>query len=514
MENTRTRNSMLIMATSGLRQIVSLIFAFVSRTIFIHILGAEYLGLNGLFSNILSILSLSELGIGTAISFYLYKPVADQDLERIKSLMQFYKICYRVVGLTIIGIGLLLMPFLRYMVNFEQDIPINLHIVFLLNILNFAMSYLFFAYKQALVGANQKQYKIEKINIFFVIVNCLADIIILIVFRSYMVYLVTKIVVTLVKNIVTAYRIDCEFPFLKEKDYEPIQRGEIKSIFKDIWQISIFRIGSVLFDATDNIIISMLMGTLVVGYYSNYLMIISQVKFVVNLVIRSFGAGIGNVVARECKEKQYKVFLELDFVVSFMSTICTVCLFQLLNSFVMLWIGDVNENYVLSQYVVGFLCICFYIETTTQIANAFREASGNFETGKSLQLIGGIVNILLSVIWGKEWGLEGIFCATVVSKFSITLIPFLMGVSRNVFGKGSFGLLKNYMCNVLVLMIDIVVLWGLAFKLHMTTIRGFVLEIILSVFISVVVTTLIDFKRTEMKLLLKRVSGICARRRL
>ncbi len=513
MGNTRTRNSILIMATSGLRQIATLIFTFISRTVFIHILGAEYLGLNGLFSNILSILALSELGIGTAISFYLYRPVADRDMERIKSLMHFYKICYRIVGIAIIGIGLFLMPFLPYMVNFEQDIPINLYAVFFLNVLNSAMSYLFFAYKQALVSANQEQYKIEKINIFFVIVNCLADICILIVFRSYIVYLITKIILTFVKNIIIAYRIDCEYPFLKEKKYKPIEKGEIKSIFKDIGQISIFRIGNVLFDATDNIIISMLMGTLVVGYYSNYLMIISQVKVVINLIVKSFIAGIGNVAARECKEKQYNVFLELDFVVTFMSTICTVCLFQLLNSFVMLWIGNVNKDYVLSQYVVGFLCICFFIDCTTQIANVFREASGNFETGKSLQLIGGIINILLSIAFGKVWGLEGIFGATVVSKFSITLIPFFVGVSRNVFGKGSFELLKNYMRNVIVMIIDIVILWRMAFKLHMTTISGFILEIILSAFISVIVTALIDSKRMEMKLLLKRVSGICIKRR-
>ena len=148
MKNTRTHNAFLVMLSVGIRQFLNLILQFVSRIIFIRILGAEYLGLNGLFSNVLSLLSLSELGIGSAISFYLYQPLADNDTERIKSLMQFYKNCYRAVGFTMIGIGVCIMPFLHLLVNLEQNVPENLYLVYMLYLLNTACSYFMYAYKQ------------------------------------------------------------------------------------------------------------------------------------------------------------------------------------------------------------------------------------------------------------------------------------------------------------------------------------------------------------------------------
>ena len=171
MENSRTKNSVLIMATSGVRQLLTLLLSFANRTVFIYVLGARYLGINGLFSNILAMLSLAELGIGSAISYYLYKPIALNDKEHIKSLMQFYKKCYRLVGLTILGFGCLIMPFLDKMVNLNQPISENLYLIYFLFLLDSAFTYLFWAYKQAIMFANQQQYKIEKINIGFAILS-------------------------------------------------------------------------------------------------------------------------------------------------------------------------------------------------------------------------------------------------------------------------------------------------------------------------------------------------------
>ena len=187
MENTRTKNVVLIAFTSVIRQFLNIITQFISRTVFIYVLGAEYLGLNGLFSNILSLLSLAELGIGSAISFYLYKPIAENDKERIKTLLSFYKVCYRVIGLTIIVIGLMVCPILPRIVNFKQNVPVNLYLVYVLYLLNIAMTYLVYAYKQALPLANQEQYKIEKLNMLFVIFNCLIDVVILLVFKNYVI---------------------------------------------------------------------------------------------------------------------------------------------------------------------------------------------------------------------------------------------------------------------------------------------------------------------------------------
>ena len=189
------------MAMSSMRQLLTILLTFVSRTAFIYTLGAEYLGLNGLFSNILSILALSELGIGGAIAFYLYKPLADKDIDRIKVLMKFYRRCYNYVGLAILGLGCCLMPFLHYLVNLEQSLPENLYLIYFIFILQNSCTYFFFAYKQTLVSANQELYKIEKYNIAFSFINCITDIVVLLVFRNFIVYLLFKLVLVIVKNI-------------------------------------------------------------------------------------------------------------------------------------------------------------------------------------------------------------------------------------------------------------------------------------------------------------------------
>jgi O-antigen/teichoic acid export membrane protein len=504
MNKSRTKNAMLTLMTSGIRQVLTLILTFVSRTVFIYILGAEYLGLNGLFSNILSLLSLSELGIGTAISFYLYKPLAEQNIERIKSLMQFYKKCYRVVGIAIIVIGCCLMPLLPKLVNFDQNVPENLYLVYFLYLINTAASYLFFAYKQALITANQEQYKIENVNIAFTFINCIADIVVLIVLKNYITYLVVRFLLVLLKNIIIAKKIDKEYPYICTKTNSGVTKKEIKIFFKDIWAVSLFRIGSTLFNATDNIIISMLLGTVVVGYYSNYYLIILQIISILMLIVRSFTAGIGNVVAKENREKQYVIFKQLDFAMYCITTVCTICLFQLLNSFIKLWVGSVSENYILSQTVVLCLCVSFYTDNTSQIMNAFREASGNFNTGKSLQLIGGIVNIILSVLLGKRYGLVGIFTATIISK-GFVMIPFIIGVSESVLKKGKHELLKDYIFKFIVMFGIMALVWLVCRYFHMGNIGYFIIECLFAIMIPIIVLYMIFRKTTEMESLKNRV---------
>lgn len=505
MKNSRTKNAVLTMLTSGIAQFLTLVLTFVSRTVFISVLGAEYLGLNGLFSNILSILSLSELGIGSAISFYLYKPLADKNVERVKSLIRFYKICYRIVGGVILVIGSCLLPILPKLVNFDVNVPVNLYLVYFLYLLNTAGSYLFFAYKQSLVLANQEQYKIEKINIVFTFINCFTDIVVLLIFRNYIIYLAIKFALVISKNLIIAKKIDKEYPFIKDKSVKPLTAGEIKGFLKDVGNISLFRIGSTLFNATDNIIISMLLGTTIVGYYSNYFMIIAQVTTVLAIIVRAFTAGIGNLIVTESKEIQYDIYKQLNFGVYFIVTIFTTCLFQLLNSFIKIWVGSFETNYVLSQSVVFCLCINFYFDNTTQVMNSFRETSGNFKTGRLLQLLGGILNIILSIVLGKKWGLVGIFVATILSKGLITVSPFLMGVSRNVFGKGRFVLLVDYYKKMIVMLILLAIVWFTCIYLHMNGIIYFIIECIIAIAFPTILLCIIYWKTSELKCLVNRV---------
>lgn len=513
MSNTRTKNVTLIAVTSVFRQLLNLITQFLSRTIFIYVLGAEYLGLNGLFSNILSMLSLAELGIGSAMSFYLYKPIAENDKERIKSLLSFYKLCYRVIGLSMIGVGILICPFLPYLVNFKQNLPINLYLVYILYLLNSAVTYLVYAYKQALLMANQEQYKIESINIIFVVVNCIADVFVLIVFKQYLMYLLAKLILAIIKNLTIARRIDKEYPYVNEKDTTGLKREEIVWFFRDLKNVAIFKVGSTLYNCTDNIIISKLLGTVIVGYYSNYYLIISSVTTFVGLIVKSFTAGIGNLIVREDKEKQYSYFKQIDYIAYIVVSVSTIALFQLLNSFIKLWVGGVDNNYILPQVVVLFLCMSFYLDGTTQIMNIFREASGNFGIGRNYQVMGGVTNIVLSIILGEKYGLEGIFASTVICKFLVSLFPFMIKISQKVFDMKMFTILWRYVVGMIVTMITGMVVWIVNRRIHMTTIVGFVIESISTVVISMAIIVVAYWKTEESKQNLSRMMNLIINRR-
>lgn len=505
--NSRTKNSILTMALSSTRQVITLLLTFLSRTVFIYVLGAEYLGLNGLFSNILSLLALSDLGIASAITFYLYKPLACNNVESIKSLMAFYKTCYRAIGSFFIMAGVLIMPFLPKLVNFNQGIPVNLYLVYFLCLINSASSYLFFAYKQTLIIANQEQYKIEKINILFSFLNCITDIVVLICCRDYILYLSFKLVLTLVKNIVIARKVDNEYPYIKEKHYKKLSKNEINDIFKDVYNVAVFRIGHVFFTATDNLIISSILGTIIVGYYSNYHLVISQITVFITLIVNSVYAGVGNVIAKEDSKKQFELFKQLDFFVYFITAFCSVCLFQLLNSFINIWVGSAEKNYILSQMVVILNCFVFYLDNSTQIVNVFRESSGHFELGRNTEICGGVLNIILSIIFSKIWGLPGVFFATVVSKMLLVIIPLRIWVGKTVFNKSYGTILYPFIIRTILTGVVCTVTWLLLRGIHQTTITNFVFETIFTAIISLILLILIYLPTNEMKSLIGRVKG-------
>lgn len=492
------------MATSGVRQFLTLLLSFASRTVFIYVLGARYLGINGLFSNILAMLSLAELGIGSAISYYLYKPIALNDKERIKSLMQFYKTCYRVVGFAIIGFGCLIMPFLNKMVNLNQPIPENLYLIYFLFLLDSAFTYLFWAYKQAIMFANQQQYKIEKINIAFAILSCCVDIIVLLIFKSFIIYLLFKMAIVIVKNIIIAKKIDKAFPHLKEKDIKRLSKTEVKDIFKGVFDESVFKLGSTLFNSTLNIIVSIFIGTIIVGYYSNYYMIIGQVGIVFGLIMGSIIAGIGNVVATETTEKTYTLYKQLDMGVFLVNAFCTICMFQLLNSFVHLWLGHVGREYVLSQVIVGLICLDFFLNNSCQVIATYRTAAGLFKVGRDRQVIAGIINIPLSIGLIKLFGLSGAFMSPVLCKLFITVCPFLIDLEKKLFQQTWKVAVRDYFYKFFLTVIISIVVWLSCLYFHEKSFLFFIIEVFLTSLLSIIFLIVFTYKTKEMKALLDK----------
>ena len=490
----------------GIR-LLTLILSFASRTVFIYTLGAEYLGLNGLFTNILSFLALSELGIGTAISFLLYKPLAVNDIERIKTVMAFYKKCYWVIGSVITLLGVAIMPFLKYLVNLNQPIPENLYLVFFLFVLQSSVTYFFVAYKQTLIEANQKKYRLTKYEIVFAVLNCVVDIIILLTLRNFIAYLVAKLILVVVKNLVFARKIDQLYPYLKEPVTTALTRLEVKNVFRDVYSVAVFRLGSVLFNSVTNIVTSAVVGTIVVGYYSNYTMIVTQVEVVFMMIVSAVSASVGNVVAVESRERQYEIYKKLNLLSFFIYGIASVCLFQLLNSFVNIWLGNVGKEYVLNQFVVVLIVANMYLNCSCQMLERFRIASGHFKIGRDLQVIGGGVNVFLSVILAKIWGFEGVLISPFICKFFITVTPFVLRVGKSVFGRTYSQMLCEYLSQLMIISCICCFTWYICMDIHMGSIYYFIEEIIITITISLSVLYIL-FRNTptfqELKLFVKK----------
>lgn len=502
MANSRTKNSVLNMATSVAIRVSTLILSFVSRTVFIYILGAEYLGLNGLFTNILSFLALSELGLGSAIAFLLYKPIADNDIERMKTVMHFYKKCYMVVGTVILLLGCCLMPFLKYLVNLDQPIPENLYLVFFLFVLQSAVSYFFAAYKQTFNNANQKTYLLGKIEVAFTFINCIVDIVVLYVFRSFILYLLFKVFVVIAKNLVLSKKIDRLYPFLTEPVTAKLTKEEVRRVFKDIYSVSVFRLGSVLFNSVSNIVTSAVVGTIVVGYYSNYTMIVKNVEAIVTMAFTAVAAGIGNIVAIETKEKQFQVYKKINQLTFFIYGASTVFLFQFLNSFVNIWIGGRDGAYVMNQFVVILICANFYLNCSCQILERFRVASGHFKVGRDLQVFGGFVNIILSVILAKSFGFEGVLASPFLCKLFITVTPFVVMVGRSVFNKSWRYMLKEYLFNCFSVSTMCCLSWLTCKPFHDGTVMDFIIEILITIFVVVIIGSIL-FRNSEVLINIK-----------
>lgn len=470
-------------------------------------MGAEYLGLNGLFTNILSFLALSELGIGTAISFLLYKPLAVNDIERIKTVMAFYKKCYWVIGSVITLLGVAIMPFLKYLVNLNQPIPENLYLVFFLFVLQSSVTYFFVAYKQTLIEANQKKYRLTKYEIVFAVLNCVVDIIILLTLRNFIAYLVAKLILVVVKNLVFARKIDQLYPYLKEPVTTALTRLEVKNVFRDVYSVAVFRLGSVLFNSVTNIVTSAVVGTIVVGYYSNYTMIVTQVEVVFMMIVSAVSASVGNVVAVESRERQYEIYKKLNLLSFFIYGIASVCLFQLLNSFVNIWLGNVGKEYVLNQFVVVLIVANMYLNCSCQMLERFRIASGHFKIGRDLQVIGGGVNVFLSVILAKIWGFEGVLISPFICKFFITVTPFVLRVGKSVFGRTYSQMLCEYLSQLMIISCICCFTWYICMDIHMGSIYYFIEEIIITITISLSVLYIL-FRNTptfqELKLFVKK----------
>lgn len=445
MGESRTKNVLVNTGTGIAVKFLRMFLNFVLKTVFIKVLGIQYTGVSSLFTDILTILSFAELGIGSAITYALYKPVAENDQRKISQLMNFYKQAYRLVAAVVLIFGVLLIPFLDVLVKDTPDIKENMTLIYFLYLVNTACSYLLI-YKSAILEARQKKYVISKMEGMMTFVRLVAECVILIVFEQFLLYLVLEILLTVIQNLMIAKEADkeydCKYPT------EKLSKDEKQSLFDDIGALAMYQISWVVLSGTDSVVISAFLGTSMVGFLSYYKMIITQITSFLQQFFTSANASVGNLAVEGNEKRQYRLFCDINFAVFWLMAFCCSSLYILFNLFVEIWLG---KEYVLGESIVLALVLDFFVANMIRCIALFRTSNGLFVQGKYRPVIMAVLNILLSIILVYKMGVFGVLIATVLSRLvtQTWYDPWL--VYRNVFKRSVMDYYKKYLLFVLTI---------------------------------------------------------------
>ncbi len=507
MNNSRTKNSMRNMSFGAMSQIVNTILSFVARTVFINILGKEYLGVNGLFTNILTILSFAELGIGNAIIFSMYKPVANNEKEKVKALMKLYQKSYNIIGIVVIIIGALITPFLGFIIKETPNISENISIIYLLFLANTALSY-FFTYKKSIIMAHQKDYIINIYEIAFYIVKNILQVVFLYLTRNFIIYLLIQIICTFVENLAISLKATKDYKYLKERNVEEISKQEKKDIFKNVKALVYYKFGSVVLNGTDNIIISSMLGVATVGIVSNYSLILTAATSLLSKLLNGITSSVGNLNAVGETETKEKTFKELFFTTTWIFGFCSIGLALFLNEFIMIWLGN---EYLLDYMVVIALALHFYINGMQFAGYTYRTTMGLFNEGKYTAIIAAILNIALSIILCKIIGLAGIFFATSISRLVTTtwFDPYI--VYKYNFKKKPYRYYAQYFVNFIKIAIVYTISYFILKNIPIDGIKGFVIKLIIYTITSNIIFAILFANTKEFKGVIERLKGIVKR---
>ena len=409
---SRLQKTIINTATGIMNQFCNLILNFLLRTVFIYTLGIQYTGISSVFTDILTMLSLSELGIGTAIATALYKPLHDNDQDKIRKLMHFYKQAYRLIALFILLVGVALLPFLDTLITKVPDIQESIYIIFIFYIVKTAASYLL-VYKATLLNADQKQYTVKILETICTSLRYITEIVLLLLFKQYLFYLVVEVIAVIIQNCIISRQVEKRYPYAFTRTDEQLSVPERRALFKDIKGLTMFRLSSSVGNSIDNILISAFISTATAGLLSNYILVRRQLE---NLTKQFFSAvipSIGSLAAENNPAKQLSVFNRMFFVCFTVINFFSVSFFVLINPFISLWLG---ETFILDNAVAFIIAFDLFLYILLQLIASFRTANAIFVKGQYRPLITAVLNILLSVIMIQYYGIFGTILATVICR--------------------------------------------------------------------------------------------------
>lgn len=502
-KHSRTAYSMMNMGVGFAGYFLNTITGFVCRMVFVRCLPAEYLGINGLFSNILSMLSLAELGIGTAIVFALYKPIAEDDEDKIASLMKFYGGAYRIIGLVVAVAGLALLPFLSFIIGDTPQIKENIYVIYIVYLFNTVLTY-FFSYRASLLVAAQRNYVQLGISYIVTTIQSVVQIVALLLFKDYMIYLAIQTIGTFAFNIIVSRKASHDYPYIIGKSIQPLEKAEKKSLFKNIKALTVSKVSELLVYGTDNIIITYFQGLVVVGAASNYTLLSGVVSTLTNQIFNSLVASVGNLNAIESKEKQYKFFRVLQLANFIIFSWAAIGIWFVSSDLVELFFG---ASFVLDDSIPFVLALNFYIVTMQTAANTYRTTMGLFKYGQYILIFTAAINLGLSIWLGQIWGLFGIYIATAIARILTNSWYIPYAVFKHGLNRKPSEYFIQYMKYLVVAAGAAGVCWLICHYMHFHIVLNVVLKLLLCTIVPLGMSWICFGRQEEYKYLLNKAKG-------
>lgn len=492
MEFNRAKNAKQNMIWGLLSKVVVILGPFVIRSIMIKAMGAEYLGIGSLFSSILQVLNLAELGVSSAIVFSMYDPIAKNEIDKICAIYRFYKIAYQLIGLVILIIGIIILPFVPQMVSGEVPTDINLQLLYMIYLTNTVISYFLFGYKEALLVAHQRSDISSNILTITSIVMYIIQAFFILCFPNYYLYTIIIPISTVASNLIKSYIVKKYYPDICCRG--KLERLVLIDLYKRISGLMLVKISQVFRNSFDSIIISSFLGLLAVAKYQNYYYILNAVAVFLGVLSNSIIAGIGNSIVTDTVEKNYGDFKKFYLLYNWISGWCTITLLCLYQDFMKLWMGD---EYLLSNVMVVLCCIYFYSMRVGDVAAIYRQASGLWWEDKFRPIIESIINLLLNILLVKKFGISGVLLPTIISIVLINIPWASYILFKHYFKKPVFSYYGRIIWNTLIVMLGSALTYLICSMISVQGIYALVIKMIICIIIPNLVFWLIYSKTQE-----------------
>lgn len=478
MKIERTKNATRNIVFGGILKIYQIIVPFIMRTAMIYFMGTQYLGLNSLFTSILQVLNLAELGVGSAMVYSMYKPIAEDNTEEICALMRLYRTYYRIIGLVIAALGMILLPFIPRLIKGTIPSELNIYVLYLLNLGATVLSYWLFAYKNCLLSAHQRIDISSKVALVTNSIQYGLQLLALYLFHDYYIYVIVALFTQALTNVLTAVIVTKQYP-----QYRPrggIDKKLVKNINQRIKDLFTAKLGGTIVNSADTVVISAFLGLTVLAVYQNYYFIMTSVIGFIGIIFNSCTAGIGNSLVVDTKEKIYNDFEKFVFLISWIANICVCCFLCMYQPFMILWVG---EDLLLSVPCVVLFCCYFYLYVLQNLFCTYKDAGGIWHEDRFRPLVGALVNLILNLCFVRVMGIYAILLSTIASYLLVAMPWVIHNLFKLLFKKPIKSCLKKLFIYGCITLISSIICWIACSYLPRTGIVTLVIRLIVCVII-------------------------------